>query len=260
MGEGIFVGLDVSIKFPFNSIFSPYSMVATGTHLQSQKIDFPFSLITDSDHFKPIVFSAKSIHSEILTKVHRYLNKSDASDDCILINQSITDQFTNNLLIPSTNEMRLLVCDPNYSETSDKRFRTEVVSNVSSYNQVKPAWMLYDNSYYIERCSTKFSDRKQSKNHSTDHPLFRPFIIQTIEKVLSRLMSIYLFIHNSNNSMKTDNSIPEWHGIKVGQCLLTILDLERAIDSYIDCVHRFALSVGFDNPRIILSSNTAYFI
>lgn len=44
-GEGMFFGLGCSIKFPGDYRRAPYSIVATGTVTQSQKMEFPFSLI-----------------------------------------------------------------------------------------------------------------------------------------------------------------------------------------------------------------------
>ena len=48
-GEGVFFGLGTTVKFPFNMLFSPYSMVAAGTHCVSQCISFPFSLVSNYD-------------------------------------------------------------------------------------------------------------------------------------------------------------------------------------------------------------------
>ena len=47
IGEGVFFGLGVNVKFPTNLVGSPYSIVAAGTTLLPQRIDFPFSLITN---------------------------------------------------------------------------------------------------------------------------------------------------------------------------------------------------------------------
>lgn len=48
LGEGCFFGLDTSVKFPFNMLKSPYSMIAGGTRcLNPQIIEYPFSLISD---------------------------------------------------------------------------------------------------------------------------------------------------------------------------------------------------------------------
>ncbi len=44
-GEGLFIGLGTSIKFPANFYASPYSIIATGVCTQPQKTEFPFSLI-----------------------------------------------------------------------------------------------------------------------------------------------------------------------------------------------------------------------
>jgi carbonic anhydrase/acetyltransferase-like protein (isoleucine patch superfamily) len=48
-GEGCFFGLGVSVKFPFNLLFSPYSLIAAGTSCLSQKVSYPFSLISNYD-------------------------------------------------------------------------------------------------------------------------------------------------------------------------------------------------------------------
>ena len=45
LGEGCFMGLDSALKFPFNMLGSPYSIIAANTKCQSQKLSFPFSLI-----------------------------------------------------------------------------------------------------------------------------------------------------------------------------------------------------------------------
>jgi len=45
IGEGVFWGLGVSIKYPCNLIRSPYSIIATGVVMLPQKIEMPFSLI-----------------------------------------------------------------------------------------------------------------------------------------------------------------------------------------------------------------------
>lgn len=44
-GEGVFYGLGCTIKFPFNSVKAPYSLIASGVVCLPQKIEFPFSLI-----------------------------------------------------------------------------------------------------------------------------------------------------------------------------------------------------------------------
>jgi NDP-sugar pyrophosphorylase family protein len=44
-GEGMFFGLGCSIKFPGDYRKAPYSIIATGTVVQSQRLEFPFSLI-----------------------------------------------------------------------------------------------------------------------------------------------------------------------------------------------------------------------
>lgn len=49
MGEGVFVGLNADIKFPFNSMDAPYSLIASGTSCLSQKVLFPFSLLMNCD-------------------------------------------------------------------------------------------------------------------------------------------------------------------------------------------------------------------
>ena len=49
-GEGVFFGLAVSIKFPANYMFSPYSIIATGVCTQPQRVEFPFSLINTPSH------------------------------------------------------------------------------------------------------------------------------------------------------------------------------------------------------------------
>jgi hypothetical protein len=48
-GEGCFFGLGVSVKFPFSVVYSPYTLIASGTNLISQKISFPFSLVSNYD-------------------------------------------------------------------------------------------------------------------------------------------------------------------------------------------------------------------
>lgn len=54
-GEGMFFGLGCSIKFPGDYRKAPYSIIATGTVTQSQKVEFPFSLIvTPSAYTKGI--------------------------------------------------------------------------------------------------------------------------------------------------------------------------------------------------------------
>jgi hypothetical protein len=45
VGEGVFFGLGVNVKFPADLSGSPYSVVACGANLLPQKVRFPFSLI-----------------------------------------------------------------------------------------------------------------------------------------------------------------------------------------------------------------------
>jgi len=45
-GEGMFFGLGSSIKFPADYRRSPYSVISTGTVTLPQRVEFPFSLIT----------------------------------------------------------------------------------------------------------------------------------------------------------------------------------------------------------------------
>jgi len=49
IGEGVFFGLGVTVKYPLNLFESPYSIVAAGTSLLPQKVTFPFSLICTTD-------------------------------------------------------------------------------------------------------------------------------------------------------------------------------------------------------------------
>jgi hypothetical protein len=50
--EGMFFGLDSSIKLPSNFARSPYTIIATGVKTLPQKVEFPFSLInTPSESF-----------------------------------------------------------------------------------------------------------------------------------------------------------------------------------------------------------------
>jgi carbonic anhydrase/acetyltransferase-like protein (isoleucine patch superfamily) len=46
VGEGCFFGMGCTLKFPVNLVDAPYSMVAPGTVLSPQIIQFPFSLIS----------------------------------------------------------------------------------------------------------------------------------------------------------------------------------------------------------------------
>jgi hypothetical protein len=50
LGEGCFMGLDSAIKFPFNILGSPYSIIAANTKCQSQKLSFPFSLLYSEEN------------------------------------------------------------------------------------------------------------------------------------------------------------------------------------------------------------------
>lgn len=49
VGEGVFFGLGAAVKFPFNSLESPYSMVAPYTVCAAQKLSFPFSLVSSQE-------------------------------------------------------------------------------------------------------------------------------------------------------------------------------------------------------------------
>jgi len=49
-GEGLFFGLGCSIKFPSCYRKSPYSIIATGTVTQPQRVEFPFSLIIPNSY------------------------------------------------------------------------------------------------------------------------------------------------------------------------------------------------------------------
>jgi len=45
-GEGMFFGLGCCVKFPAEYVKSPYSVISTGTVTLPQRVEFPFSLIT----------------------------------------------------------------------------------------------------------------------------------------------------------------------------------------------------------------------
>lgn len=53
-GEGLFFGLGCSVKFPFNTLESPFSIVASNTVCAPQRISFPFSLICSSQDKFPV--------------------------------------------------------------------------------------------------------------------------------------------------------------------------------------------------------------
>jgi len=46
-GEGMFFGLGCSVKFPANFRSAPYTVIATGVITLPQRVEFPFSLITE---------------------------------------------------------------------------------------------------------------------------------------------------------------------------------------------------------------------
>ena len=50
--EGMFFGLGSSIKFPAEYTKSPYSVISTGTVTLPQKVEFPFSLITQQSELR----------------------------------------------------------------------------------------------------------------------------------------------------------------------------------------------------------------
>ncbi|KAG5176434.1 hypothetical protein JKP88DRAFT_335083 [Tribonema minus] len=52
-GEGVFIGLAVSIKYPFNTTEAPYSIIGAGTTCLPQRIALPFSLIAPPDTAAP---------------------------------------------------------------------------------------------------------------------------------------------------------------------------------------------------------------
>jgi carbonic anhydrase/acetyltransferase-like protein (isoleucine patch superfamily) len=52
-GEGMFFGLGTSIKFPADYSRSPYSVISTGAVTLPQKVEFPFSLITQPSMVHP---------------------------------------------------------------------------------------------------------------------------------------------------------------------------------------------------------------
>ena len=55
-GEGMFFGLDTSIKFPADYTMSPYTVISTGTTTLPQRVEYPFSLIT-AERSNDILFS-----------------------------------------------------------------------------------------------------------------------------------------------------------------------------------------------------------
>ena len=64
-GEGTFFGLDSSIKFPSNLLESPYSIIAPATVLPSQKLSFPFSLVSTAD--RPLLSGGRTLSSTACT-------------------------------------------------------------------------------------------------------------------------------------------------------------------------------------------------
>lgn len=59
LGEGLFIGLDASMKFPCNFEASPYSIISTAVKCNPQKCSLPFSLILpgseETNHHNEIV-------------------------------------------------------------------------------------------------------------------------------------------------------------------------------------------------------------
>jgi NDP-sugar pyrophosphorylase family protein len=52
-GEGMFFGLGCNIKYPADYSRSPYLIIATGVTAQPQKVEYPFSLITQKEFCPP---------------------------------------------------------------------------------------------------------------------------------------------------------------------------------------------------------------
>jgi len=73
IGEGIFWGLGISIKFPFNTIAAPYSIFASGITALPQKISFPFSLINSpSKYFEDVPPAYNEIYPAWIFKENIY--------------------------------------------------------------------------------------------------------------------------------------------------------------------------------------------
>jgi hypothetical protein len=50
LGDGVFIGLGASVKFPADYTGSPFTVIATGVMTLPQKVCFPFSLISQPHH------------------------------------------------------------------------------------------------------------------------------------------------------------------------------------------------------------------
>jgi hypothetical protein len=60
--EGIFLGLGVKLKYPVNLTRSPYSIIASGVTLCSQRVAFPYSLIrTPTEHWSGVSPEANQV-------------------------------------------------------------------------------------------------------------------------------------------------------------------------------------------------------
>ena len=74
-GEGIFFGLDSSIKFPSNLLESPYSIITPATVLPPQKLTFPFSLISTLD--RPLALGARTLSPTVCSLSPGWVIKSN---------------------------------------------------------------------------------------------------------------------------------------------------------------------------------------
>ena len=65
-GEGMFFGLNCSLKFPVNLVESPYSIISPNTAFSSQKLKMPFSLIMS---YPPTMPTSSSSQVKIIDSV-----------------------------------------------------------------------------------------------------------------------------------------------------------------------------------------------
>lgn len=169
MGEGVFIGLNVLIKFPFNALHAPYSLLSAGTTLSPQNIQYPFSLL-------------------------------------------ITSNNNNN----SCTSPKPLIC-------------------------IKPGWGLYGNAYFIERAQMKYSSRRNSRNHCTDFPIMRPYIVYLVLTARDRIRRMFNLESENGSTITGLRTVRQLAGL--GECEAAVSDLVKANNAYSSFVQRFALQV-----------------
>ncbi|KAK8809835.1 hypothetical protein WA158_000778 [Blastocystis sp. Blastoise] len=181
IGEGVFIGLDVNLKYPQSSVEAPYSIFSAGITALPQRLCMPFSLINlpsfSSSSLSPAyneIFPGWCIYSGSFAllrnqdkfinrdKSHRtLLNKQILRKETVMLIKKARDSL---LAVDSSKAICFKDTEAIYTETAISGLGKNYLTDVSRVKGIE-AYNFFIHLYYLRYINTKLSEYAETQHH-----------------------------------------------------------------------------------------------